>query len=133
MFGGLGGILITKSAGWLFDTYRQAGIAKAWIETQTSNLSHYAHQILSMNLVNKHGTVIDLYKTELGNLPENVVKQLTAIDPVSFLKLKELQTPFVQSEMTTAYAIVFAFCALAYIIAWSIMKVLVPKFKPITL
>ncbi len=31
------------------------------------------------------------------------------------------------------YAIVFGFCALAYIIAWGVMKLLVPKFKPIVL
>ena len=29
------------------------------------------------------------------------------------------------------YFIVFCFCAVAYIIAWSIMKTLVPKYKPI--
>ncbi len=33
--------------------------------------------------------------------------------------------------MTTAYAIMFAVCALAYVIAWSVMKVLVPRFKKI--
>jgi len=30
MFGGLGGIVVSKSAGWLFDAYRQAGIAATW-------------------------------------------------------------------------------------------------------
>ena len=29
------------------------------------------------------------------------------------------------------YMIVFCFCAVAYLIAWSIMKVLVPKYKKI--
>ena len=29
------------------------------------------------------------------------------------------------------YFIVFCFCGLAYLIAWSIMKALVPKYKPI--
>ena len=38
MAGGLGGILITKSSGWLFDGYRQAGIAKSWVEAQAQNL-----------------------------------------------------------------------------------------------
>jgi ACS family hexuronate transporter-like MFS transporter len=27
--------------------------------------------------------------------------------------------------------IMFAFCALAYLIAWGVMKALVPKYKPI--
>lgn len=29
------------------------------------------------------------------------------------------------------YMIVFCICAIAYIIGWTIMKVLVPKYKPI--
>src|SRR3989304_3849877 len=66
MFGGFGGILITKSAGWLFDAYRQAGIAKAWVEAHALNLSDYVNPILSLNLVNKHGDIIDLHITELG-------------------------------------------------------------------
>ena len=32
----------------------------------------------------------------------------------------------------TGYAIMFAFCAMAYLLAWSVMKLLVPKYKPIT-
>ncbi|MDR1983674.1 MAG: MFS transporter [Prevotellaceae bacterium] len=31
----------------------------------------------------------------------------------------------------TGYTIVFAYCALAYLLAWGIMKFLVPKFKPV--
>jgi len=35
-------------------------------------------------------------------------------------------------HITTGYTIMFAFCAVAYLIAWGIMKLLVPKFRPIT-
>src|SRR4030042_5919541 len=45
MFGGLGGIIITKSAGWLFDGYRQAGIAKSWIEAKAVDLSDFVTNI----------------------------------------------------------------------------------------
>jgi ACS family hexuronate transporter-like MFS transporter len=31
-----------------------------------------------------------------------------------------------------AYLIMFTICALSYLIAWSIMKILVPRHKPIT-
>lgn len=34
-------------------------------------------------------------------------------------------------QITTGYSILFVVCALAYIIAWTIMKLLVPTFKPI--
>ncbi len=35
-------------------------------------------------------------------------------------------------HVTTGYTIMFAFCAVAYLIAWAVMKTLVPKYKPIT-
>jgi len=35
-------------------------------------------------------------------------------------------------DITIGYTIMFIFCALAYIVTWSVMKLLVPKFKPIT-
>jgi len=60
MFGGIGGVIITKVGGYLFDHYK----AKGHIET--------------------------------------------------------------------GYTIMFAFCAVAYLLAWAIMKALVPKYRPIT-
>ncbi|GHT18058.1 hypothetical protein AGMMS4956_21580 [Bacteroidia bacterium] len=33
----------------------------------------------------------------------------------------------------TGYTVMFVFCATAYLLAWSVMKLLVPRFKPITL
>jgi ACS family hexuronate transporter-like MFS transporter len=35
-------------------------------------------------------------------------------------------------HIETGYTIIFAFCAIAYLLAWCIMKLLVPKFKLIT-
>lgn len=35
-------------------------------------------------------------------------------------------------HIETGYTIMFAFCAVAYLIAWSVMKSLVPRYKPIT-
>ncbi|RYZ46273.1 MAG: MFS transporter, partial [Chitinophagaceae bacterium] len=35
-------------------------------------------------------------------------------------------------SIQTGYTIMFSFCAVAYIIAWTVMKALVPKYKPIT-
>ncbi|MDR2252217.1 MAG: MFS transporter [Endomicrobium sp.] len=36
-------------------------------------------------------------------------------------------------HIETGYLIMFIFCAIAYLLAWCIMKLLVPRFKPITL
>ena len=131
MFGGLGGILVSKSAGWLFDAYRQAGIAKTWAAAKAGTLGAYLDQIRSLHLLNKHGSVIDLNKVELGSLPKEVVTQLQAINANALVELKKLQTQLVLSEMTKSYSIMFTVCALAYVVAWSVMKLLVPRFKKI--
>jgi MFS transporter, ACS family, hexuronate transporter len=131
MAGSLGGILVTKSAGWLFDGYRYAGIAKSWVEAKANNLGDFVEKIRALQLVNKHGDLINLDKFELGSLPAEVVTQIHAVDPNSLQALTAIQVPIVQSNMTTAYTIVFVFCALAYLLAWGIMHMLVPKFKKI--
>ncbi|MDP4289668.1 MAG: MFS transporter [Bacteroidota bacterium] len=41
-------------------------------------------------------------------------------------------TMVVQGKVQSAYAIIFAFCGFAYLTAWIIMKLLVPKHSPIT-
>jgi ACS family hexuronate transporter-like MFS transporter len=35
-------------------------------------------------------------------------------------------------HIETGYTIMFSFCAIAYLLAWIIMKSLVPAYKPIT-
>ncbi|MFZ5941700.1 MAG: MFS transporter [Bacteroidota bacterium] len=132
MAGGLGGILITKSAGWLFDFFRAAGISDSWVAARAQNLGGYLDQITALTLTNKHGDLIDLSHVELSNLAPEVVNRLTSVDPALFEQLKAIQTPIVQEKMYVAYTIVFAFCAIAYLIAWTVMKILVPKFKKIT-
>jgi ACS family hexuronate transporter-like MFS transporter len=133
MAGAIGGIVVTKSAGWLFDGYRFAGIAKSWVEAKGADLTDYVEKIRSLHLVNKHGDVINLEHVELSGLPKEILAQLQAIDLNAFKSLESIQTPIVQGHMTTAYTIVFAFCAVAYLIAWAVMHFLVPKFKKIDL
>ncbi|MCK9640230.1 MAG: MFS transporter [Prolixibacteraceae bacterium] len=133
MAGALGGIVVNKSAGWVFDAYRHAGIAKSWAVSQSAQLTEYIEKIRSMQLINKRGDLINLNTVELGNLPKEVAAQLQAIDPTLFQQLKSLQMPVVQHNMTIAYTWVFGFCALAYLIAWFVMHSLVPKFKKINL
>lgn len=131
MAGGFGGIVVNKCAGWLFDGYRHGGIATSWVQAKAANLGDFVEKIRSMTLINKHGDIINLDKVELGGLPSEVMTQIQAIDPTSFTLLKAIQTPIVLSHMTTAYTIVFVFCALAYLMAWGVMHLLVPKFKKI--
>jgi ACS family hexuronate transporter-like MFS transporter len=133
MAGGLGGILVNKASGWIFDGFRQAGIAASWIEAQAQDLGGFVEKIRSLDLVNRYSDVIDLNKVALTNLPSEVMEKLQSIDPSMLEKLKLIQAPIVQHNMTTAYTLVFVFCALAYLIAWSVMHFLVPRMKKIDL
>jgi len=131
MAGGFGGIFVNKASGWIFDGFRNAGIAKSWLEARGQNLGEFLEKIKSMTLVNKYDDIINLDKVELNNLPAEIINQLQAVDPAMFDQLKAIQMPIVQSNMTNAYTIVFVFCAIAYLIAWAVMHFLVPKWKKI--
>ncbi|HEX2975373.1 MAG TPA: MFS transporter [Bacteroidales bacterium] len=131
MAGGIGGIVVNKSSGWLFDGFRATGIAKSWVAARAQDLGEYVEKIRSLHLVNKYNDVINLDKVAINNLPSDVANQLQAIDPAMFEKVKAIQVPIVQHHMTTAYTIVFVFCALAYLIAWVVMHFMVPKMKKI--
>ncbi len=132
MAGGLGGVLITKIGGWIFDAYKTAGIARSWAEAKAVGLGDYLARIQELPLATKHGDKVNLNAAELSGLSKEVVAQLKVVDAASFEQLLQLQKPIVHSQMTIAYTIMFAICALAYMVAWLIMKSLVPKYKPIT-
>ncbi|HEY5968863.1 MAG TPA: MFS transporter [Chitinophagaceae bacterium] len=132
MAGGIGGVIVSKVGGWLFDSYKAAGIAESWVAAKASGLGDYVSRIQSMKLTTKFGDVVSLDKIDLKGLSREVAEQLKTIDAASFDKLLELQKPLVHAQMTTSYTIMFAFCAVAYLIAWTIMKSLVPKYKVIT-
>jgi len=133
MAGGFGGIFVNKISGWVFDGYRSTGIAKSWAEAQIQNLGGFVEKIRSMTLVNKYDDIINLDKVELTNLSTEVAQQIQSVDPVMFDQLKAIQVPIVQGDMTTAYTLVFVFCAVAYLFAWAVMHFLVPKWKKIEL
>lgn len=133
MAGGLGSVLINTTAGQIFTSYRNSGISLAWEAVKSNlNLASYAEKIKGLDLVNKHGESINLNTMEIAKLPAEVGKQLETINPSLYSQFLEFQNQFVNPKMFTAYMIVFAFCATAYLIAWCVMKLLVPKFKPIT-
>ena len=135
MAGGVGGILVNKSGGWLFDAYRRSGIADFWENVSTTELAEIGEKVKNTTLTSLRGSEIDLNIRELYELPQAVVEQLqtkTGLTQAQFDKLVALQEPIVQGSMSASYTVMFTFCAVAYIIAWSIMKSLVPKYKPIT-
>jgi ACS family hexuronate transporter-like MFS transporter len=131
MAGGFGGVILSKLGGFLFDKYKAIGIADAWVKAKANGLGNYVNQILDLKLVTKYGDAINLNKSELGGLPAEVATQLKTIDAAAFDQIVQLQKPLVQAQMTTSYTIMFTICALAYLVAWGVMKTLVPKYKVI--
>ena len=132
MAGGIGGVLVTKIGGWLFDAYTATGIARSWVDAKAAGLGGFVDKILSMNLATKAGDKVDINVKALSNISKDVIEQIKTVDAAAFDQLLQIQKPLVKSEMATAYTIMFAFCALAYLIAWVVMKALVPKYKLIT-
>ncbi len=132
MAGGMCGVLVTKVGGWIFDRYAHKGIAESFSTMSAQGHENFIHQITTMELASKYGDKVNLNVMALSKLPTEVAEQLKAIDMNLFNQLLTIQKPLVQSNMTVAYTTMFAFCAVAYLIAWSIMKLLVPKYKKIT-
>lgn len=117
------------------------GAYSAWFPCVIIGLVGAGHQAWSANLFS---TIGDMF-------PKSTVATITGIGAMaggigSFLinkgsgmlfdyahNLGSAFTFFGFEGKPAAYMIVFCICAVAYIIAWSIMKALVPKYKPVQL
>ena len=107
------------------------GAISMWLPVILIGIGASAHQAWSANIFT---TVSDMF-------PKKAVASVTGIGGMAggiggvvvskvagglFDHYKEL------GHIETGYTIMFSFCAVAYVLAWIIMKALVPKFKPIT-
>jgi ACS family hexuronate transporter-like MFS transporter len=104
--GGIGGVLIQQLAGRLEDHFRLIGVGLA-------KAQGLIHETASL----------PLEKIKVDSLKDVVT------DPSVLVQAKDL----IASNVSTAYGIMFGVCAFAYLLAWAIMKLLVPKYKPIVL
>ena len=104
-FGGLGGVFIQQVAGRLEDHYRGIGVSLA----------------KAQGLI-QETAALPLSKIKIDNLKDVI------INPDTLAEAKHL----ISSNISIAYGIMFTICAFSYLIAWGMMKTLVPKHKPIT-
>lgn len=107
------------------------GSISYWYSIILIGIGASAHQAWSANIFT---TVSDMF-------PKKVVASVTGIGGMAggFGGLVTSKTAgwlfdYYKSlgHTETGYTIMFTFCSLAYVLAWFIMKSLVPKFKPIT-
>ncbi|RZK79402.1 MAG: MFS transporter [Pedobacter sp.] len=102
-----------------------------WIPVLLIGVGASAHQAWSANLFT---TVSDMFpKKAIGSVVGigGMIGGLggvfiTKLGGALFDKYKALGT------IETGYTIMFTICALAYLVAWTVMKILVPKYKLIT-
>jgi ACS family hexuronate transporter-like MFS transporter len=88
-----------------------------------------AHQAWSANLFT---TVSDMFPKKAVGSVTGIGAMAGGLGGVLVQLLAGKLTDVFKDNPQHAYLIMFAFCGLAYVTAWSIMKALVPKYKPIT-
>jgi ACS family hexuronate transporter-like MFS transporter len=103
--GGLGGVLVQLLAGGLEDKFRLKGVTEA----------------INAGLI-KVTEAVPFEAVKIDNLKDVLV------DPAM---LDQART-FISSNVSVAYGMMFGVCSLSYLVAWAVMKILVPKHTPIT-
>jgi MFS transporter, ACS family, hexuronate transporter len=102
-----------------------------WIPVLLIGIGASAHQAWSANIFT---TVSDMF-------PKKAVASVVGIGGMAggiggILITKSGGSLFdhykAMGHIETGYTIMFTFCAVAYLLAWMMMKLLVPKYKPIT-
>ncbi len=107
------------------------GSISFWMPVILIGIGASAHQAWSANLFT---TVSDMFPKKavasivgIGGMAGGIGGVIvTKVGGALFDHYKAL------GHIETGYTIMFAFCAVAYLIAWGVMKSLVPKYKPIT-
>ena len=116
--------LVVLAAQWL-------GHISYWLPVILIGIGASAHQAWSANIFT---TVSDMFPKKatasvvgIGGMAGGIGGVLvTKVGGYLFDKYKAL------GHIETGYTIMFAYCAIAYLLAWIIMKSLVPKYNPIT-
>jgi ACS family hexuronate transporter-like MFS transporter len=107
------------------------GYISFWIPVILIGIGASAHQAWSANLFT---TVSDMFpKKSIGSVI-GIGGMAGGLGGVAISKIGGAVFDHYQKlgHIKTGYTIMFAFCAVAYLIAWIVMKSLVPKYKPIT-
>jgi len=88
-----------------------------------------AHQAWSANL---YTTVSDMFPKKAIASVIGIGTMAGGIGGVIIQQLAGYLTDTFKNTPQTAYLIMFIICGLSYLTAWALMKILVPRHKPIT-
>lgn len=102
-----------------------------WIPVILIGIGASAHQAWSANIFT---TVSDMFPKKSVASVVGIGGMAGGIGGVLISKLGGALFDYYQKlgHIETGYSIMFAICAVAYLVAWAIMKMLVPKYNPIT-
>ncbi len=107
------------------------GSISYWMPVLLIGIGASAHQAWSANIFT---TVSDMFPKKAIGSVVGIGGMAGGIGGVIITKIGGALFDHYKAlgHIETGYTIMFAFCALAYLIAWVVMKSLVPKYKPIT-
>jgi ACS family hexuronate transporter-like MFS transporter len=102
-----------------------------WIPVILIGIGASAHQAWSANIFT---TVSDMFPKKTVGSVIGIGGMAGGIGGVTISKLGGALFDHykILGHTQTGYTIMFAICAVAYFIAWIVMKILVPKYRPIT-
>ncbi|TRX03763.1 MFS transporter [Flavobacterium gawalongense] len=106
------------------------GYISYWIPVFLIGLGASAHQAWSANIFT---TVSDMFPKKTIGSVVGIGGMAGGVGGVIVTKIAGALFDYYQAlgEIKTGYTFVFIFCAIAYLLAWFIMKALVPKYAPI--
>jgi MFS transporter, ACS family, hexuronate transporter len=112
-----------------FGNVEHFGKMASFLAVATICVGATAHQAWSANLFT---TVSDMFPKKAVASVIGIGTMAGGIGGVIIQKLAGYLTDAFKNTPQTAYLIMFIVCALSYLIAWGLMKVLVPRHEPIT-
>lgn len=107
------------------------GYISFWVPVILIGIGASAHQAWSANLFT---TVSDMFPKKAIGSVVGIGGMAGGLGGVAISKIGGALFDHYKAlgHIQTGYTIMFSFCAVAYLIAWFVMKALVPKYKPIT-
>jgi ACS family hexuronate transporter-like MFS transporter len=107
------------------------GSISYWLPVLIIGIGCSAHQAWSANIFT---TVSDMFPKKAVGSVVGIGGMLGGFGGVTLTKLGGALFDHYKAlgHIETGYTIMFGICSVAYLIAWTVMKVLVPRYKPIT-
>lgn len=107
------------------------GYISFWIPVLLIGIGASAHQAWSANIFT---TVSDMFPKKAVGSVVGIGGMAGGLGGVVMSKLGGALFDHYKAlgHIETGYTIMFTICAVAYLVAWAVMKALVPKYKPIT-